>query len=108
MPIIHAFVAKGDGTVLAEYSALKGNTSQVATECLQVCLSIVVAAEGLLRSAHALQPLLCVQQLVLRAALLLVRPASPHAHVTPRPCIQRNKQHVISSVDSKMTVTCDK
>jgi hypothetical protein len=35
MPIIYSFVAKADGTVLAEYAPHKGNTAQVAADCMQ-------------------------------------------------------------------------
>jgi hypothetical protein len=34
MPLIYAFAAREDGTILAEYSALHGNFREVATECL--------------------------------------------------------------------------
>lgn len=35
MPLIYSFVARRDGTVVAEHTPHKGNTSQVASECLQ-------------------------------------------------------------------------
>lgn len=35
MAIIYALVANGDGTVLAEHAATKGNTAQVAADCMQ-------------------------------------------------------------------------
>ncbi|GBF87977.1 hypothetical protein Rsub_00689 [Raphidocelis subcapitata] len=35
MPLIYSFVARRDGTVVAEHAPHKGNSAQVASECLQ-------------------------------------------------------------------------
>jgi hypothetical protein len=46
MAIIYALVANGDGTVLAEHAATKGNTAQVAADCMQVRACVGGARRG--------------------------------------------------------------